>query len=1055
MNPLQGSGVSERSRCGAVPILAVAEEPSTGIGRVGALSLWCRAHPCRGRGTLYRDRACRSALAVVPCPSLPWPMNPLQGSGVSERSRCGAVRILAARRWTLYRDRACRSALAVVPRPSCRGPMNPLQESGVSERSRCGAVRILELADEASTGIGRVGALSLWCRAHPCRGRWTLYRDRACRSALAVVPCASLSSPMNPLQGSGVSERSRCGAVRILELADEPSTGIGRVAALSLWCRAHPWAVRILELAALAVVSGVSRILELADEPSTGIGRVGALALRRGAVRILELADEPSTGIGRVGSLAGEPSAGIGVVPCESLSSPMNPLQGSGVSHRSPANPLRGSVWCRANPWARRWTLYRDRACRIARRRTLCGDRCGAVRILELADEPSTGIGRVGSLAGEPSAGIGVVPCESLSSPMNPLQGSGASDRSPANPLRGSVWCRANPWARRWTLYRDRARRIARRRTLCGDRCGAVRILELADEPSTGIGRVGSLAGEPSAGIGVVPCESLSSPMNPLQGSGVSDRSPANPLRGSVWCRANPWARRWTLHRDRACRSALAVVPCESLSSPANPLRGSGVSDRSPANPLRGSVWCRANPGARRWTLCGDRACRSALAVVPCESLSSPANPLRGSGVSDRSPANPLRGSVWCRANPWARRYVHGRSPQASLMQRIASALARMVCHKINWCPGSEQCSCCRHLVEACCNAQHPRSLLDVQCHQIRHMCLGQVLVSCPRIPVAHHFGTSRERGSWTGRRWKWPPWGMRWDCIASWSIAKTTFETPYKVGETVGLGNLASCSVVSLVLNLDVHISSMSQQQLHHVHGRSPQASLMQRIASALARMVCHKINWCPGSEQCSCCRHLVEACCNAQHPRSLLDVQCHQIRHMCLGQVLVSCPRIPVAHHFGTSRERGRWTGRRWKWPPWGMRWDCIASWSIAKTTFETPYKVGETLGLGNLASCSVVSLVLNLDVHISSMSQQQLHHVHGRSPQASLMQRIASALARMVCHKINWCPGSEQCSCCRGGLRREGGNRGGGGRPGGREEGGEVLEEEEGDFGRERGG
>ena len=45
---------------------------------------------------------------------------------------------------------------------------------------------------------------------------------------------------MNPLQGSGVSERSRCGAVRILELADEPSTGIGRVGALSLWCRAHP-----------------------------------------------------------------------------------------------------------------------------------------------------------------------------------------------------------------------------------------------------------------------------------------------------------------------------------------------------------------------------------------------------------------------------------------------------------------------------------------------------------------------------------------------------------------------------------------------------------------------------------------------------------------------------------------------------------------------------------------------------------------------------------------------------------------------------------------------
>ena len=129
--------------------------------------------------------------------------------------------------------------------------------------------------------------------------------------------------------------------------------------------------------------------------------------------------------------------------------------------HRRAQNPLRGSG--------------------VSER-----SRCGAVRILELAGEPSAGIGRVGSLAGEPSAGIGVVPCESLSSPMNPLRGSGVSERS---------------------------------------RCGAVRILELAGEPSAGIGRVGSLAGEPSAGIGVVPCESLSSPMNPLRGSGVSERS--------------------------------------------------------------------------------------------------------------------------------------------------------------------------------------------------------------------------------------------------------------------------------------------------------------------------------------------------------------------------------------------------------------------------------------------------------------------------------------------------------------------------------------------------
>ena len=104
----------------------------------------------------------------------------------------------------------------MVPCASLSSPMNSLQGSGVSERSRCGAAPILPWTDEPSTGIGRVG------------------------SALAVVPCASLPWPMNPLQGSGVSERSRCGAVRILELADEPSTGIGRVGALSLWCRANP-----------------------------------------------------------------------------------------------------------------------------------------------------------------------------------------------------------------------------------------------------------------------------------------------------------------------------------------------------------------------------------------------------------------------------------------------------------------------------------------------------------------------------------------------------------------------------------------------------------------------------------------------------------------------------------------------------------------------------------------------------------------------------------------------------------------------------------------------
>ena len=125
----------------------------------------------------------------------------------------------------------------MVPCESLSSPMNPLQGSGVSDRSRCGAVRILELAGEPSAGIGRVGSLA----GEPSAG-------------IGVVPCESWSSPMNPLRGSGVSERSLCRALRILELAaepsagigrvgslaGEPSAGIGRVGALSLWCRANP-----------------------------------------------------------------------------------------------------------------------------------------------------------------------------------------------------------------------------------------------------------------------------------------------------------------------------------------------------------------------------------------------------------------------------------------------------------------------------------------------------------------------------------------------------------------------------------------------------------------------------------------------------------------------------------------------------------------------------------------------------------------------------------------------------------------------------------------------
>ena len=182
--------MSERSRCGAVQILELAGEPSAGIGRVGSLA----GEPSAGIG-------------VVPCASLPWPMNPLQGSGVSERSRCGAVRILElagepsagiGRVGSLAGEPS--AGIGVVPCASLPWPMNPLQGSGVSERSRCGAVRILAVADEPSTVIGRVGSLA----CEPSAG-------------IGVVPCASLPWPMSPL-----------------------ITGIGRVGALSLWCRAHP-----------------------------------------------------------------------------------------------------------------------------------------------------------------------------------------------------------------------------------------------------------------------------------------------------------------------------------------------------------------------------------------------------------------------------------------------------------------------------------------------------------------------------------------------------------------------------------------------------------------------------------------------------------------------------------------------------------------------------------------------------------------------------------------------------------------------------------------------
>ena len=135
----------------------------------------------------------------------------------------------------------------MAPCDFARSPTNPLCRSCVSKRSCCGAVRVCTLADEPSAeivhvyvadepsaDIMRVGSLSLWRRANLHAGRRTLCGDRACRSALAVAPCEFARWPTNPLRGSCASDRSRCGAVRICTLADEPSAGIVSVGSHSL-----------------------------------------------------------------------------------------------------------------------------------------------------------------------------------------------------------------------------------------------------------------------------------------------------------------------------------------------------------------------------------------------------------------------------------------------------------------------------------------------------------------------------------------------------------------------------------------------------------------------------------------------------------------------------------------------------------------------------------------------------------------------------------------------------------------------------------------------------
>ena len=75
-------------------------------------------------------------------------------------------------------------------------PPNPLQGSCVPKRSRCGAVRIRNVPNEPSARIARVKAPSLW--------------DPACPSALAVAPCEFVTCPPTFLRKHSIGIVTTC-----------------------------------------------------------------------------------------------------------------------------------------------------------------------------------------------------------------------------------------------------------------------------------------------------------------------------------------------------------------------------------------------------------------------------------------------------------------------------------------------------------------------------------------------------------------------------------------------------------------------------------------------------------------------------------------------------------------------------------------------------------------------------------------------------------------------------------------------------------------------------
>ena len=68
---------------------------------------------------------------------------------------------------------------------------NPLITLGLSDRSRCGALRILTLLVQPSRPSEHVRSVSLWCGAHFGMARATFSSLLTCQVALAVGRCSS------------------------------------------------------------------------------------------------------------------------------------------------------------------------------------------------------------------------------------------------------------------------------------------------------------------------------------------------------------------------------------------------------------------------------------------------------------------------------------------------------------------------------------------------------------------------------------------------------------------------------------------------------------------------------------------------------------------------------------------------------------------------------------------------------------------------------------------------------------------------------------------------